>query len=82
MNMDGQRNSHLVLDLARELAAKAAEAGLTNPQAHDPNTNVQKELHHLKVRRKVCTRVAFSAVTVTTGGLPLTGSEVADAFRA
>ena len=57
VNMEGQLNSDLVHDLARELAAKAAEAGLTTPQAHDPNTNVQKELHHMKVWKKVCARV-------------------------
>ncbi len=54
--------------LAREISAKTAEAEMTNPQAHDPNTNVHKELHHFKVWRKVCARVAFSAVTETTGG--------------
>ncbi len=68
--------SRVVFGVAR------AEAGLTNSQAHDPNTNVQKELHHIKVWRKVCSRIAFSAVTVTTGDFPLTGCEAADALRA
>jgi hypothetical protein len=82
MDDSGLLNTDLAHDLAREIVAKTAEAEMTNPQAHDPSANVHKELHHPKVRRKVCARVAFSAATETTGGPPLTGADAAASLRA
>ena len=63
---NGQLNSNLVHDFARELAAKVAEAGLTHPQARErpeeivPPQGLEEGLHQGRPVR--CDRVVWRPI--------------------
>jgi hypothetical protein len=75
-------DTNLARDHARLFASRTAEAEVAHPNSGDPATNVHKELHHVNLWKKACTRIAFAAVTDTTGGMPLASPKAAASLRA